>query len=892
MSESNAQLPVPGSFSATAPATLILDPQGGIQLANLAAGALWQAEPFRLRGQSLADLFVFEVQSDDPDFLAVQCEALLEGGQSAAGVIIDARLPSGDTRAVRLRCEAIARQEGFIATIAPAPVASSAVLGVGSTDTTGSAPTAALATLLQHCPLGFFDLNFSARTIHYSAGWKRQLGYAEHELEDVYETWLRLIHPEDSAAAPDQVGRRPAGRQRTFDIEYRLKHRRDHWVWLHGTGVQLFSPSGELERVVGIQLDITERKELEEEALIAEDRWRALTEEGSIATFDLDFNTGAVWVSAAWLTLSGRRSPPADPADFATSFPDLAASGLAAALAEQSDEDGAFSFVSTLARPGAEPRPVCLSGSCTRLRRGEITRVSGITLHLPANLARATRGPEALALSAFDSLQEAVILADARANVLHMNAPALRLTGLSPERVSGSKIGEVFRLVHVRDGSSAEDAIDIALAETHEPTLTTDHALSPVGGGTAVPIAWLTRHLTDPDGTAAGVAIIFRDPQEMTLTPEELIRTNRFDSLGLLAGAIAHDFNNLLTTILGGISQAKDNRDYANLGDAEEACMAAKSLTRQLLAFAKGSPAGSLTVVKSPELLRDAVRVASAGSSVKIHYELDETCEPIEVDKGQILQVFQNLIVNAVQAMPDPEKGRIWLRCHPLRLAADQLPPLPAGDYVQFDIQDNGSGIAPENIDKIFEPFFTTKKTGTGLGLATVLSIVRKHGGQLGVDSTVGTGTTFSVFLPATKRTVQAEARQAPKLRFGTGRILFMDDDPKISEITANMLQSLDYSYDLAVHGEEALALYRKYLNVNRPYDAVIMDLTIIGGMGGEACFHELKKLDPDVRAIISSGYDNDEMVERFMAMGFCGYLTKPYRVVDLGRMLKTVLGG
>ncbi len=861
----------------------MLDRQGGVQLADRAAGSLWETDPIALRGRPLPDLFVFEVVSDDPEFLALQWEAIVEGGAAPSGLVLEARLSGETTRPVRLRCEPISPDEGFFVTLsAPVKAAAAAPAAPGN--------HAGIDALVTHGSLGFFDLNLAGQAIHYSPSWKHQLGYGPDDLPDTYDTWLRLIHPEDSAAAPHQVGRRPASRERAFDVEYRLQHRRGHWVWLHASGVQLFSPDGELERVVGVQLDITERKELEDETFVADERWRSLAGEGPLAAFDLDVPAGTVWVSPAWLDLVGEVAPPSRLDQFTPFLPEFDSAGLAEGIAQRCDDNGAFAISTSLKTSAGADRPVLLSGTCARPRRGAPYRITGYAVPLPAG-SSSILGPAALAELALDALQEAVILTDPRANVVHLNTPARRLTGFRIEDDAGTKLSDVFRLVNAQDGSSAEDAVDIALADEQGARLSTAHAVSPREGA-PIPIVWSARHLTDAAGRAAGVGIIFRDPQEMTLTPEELIKTNRFDSLGLLAGAIAHDFNNLLTTILGGISQAKDNRDYANLGDAEEACMTAKTLTRQLLAFAKGSPAGTLTVAKSPELLRDAVRVASAGSPVRIEFDLDENASPVEVDKGQMLQVFQNLIVNAVQAMPDPEKGRLWLRCHPVKLVDEQLPPLPAGDYVQFDIQDNGAGIAPENIEKIFEPFFTTKKTGTGLGLATVLSIVRKHGGQLGVDSTVGVGTTFSTFLPVTSRALVAEARQAPKLRFGTGRVLFMDDDPKISEITANMLESLDYNYDLATNGEEALALYRKYLNVDRPYDAVIMDLTIIGGMGGEACFHELKKLDPDVRAIISSGYDNDEMVEHFLAMGFCGYLTKPYRVGDLGRMLKTVLGG
>jgi CheY-like chemotaxis protein len=210
---------------------------------------------------------------------------------------------------------------------------------------------------------------------------------------------------------------------------------------------------------------------------------------------------------------------------------------------------------------------------------------------------------------------------------------------------------------------------------------------------------------------------------------------------------------------------------------------------------------------------------------------------------------------------------------------------------VQFEAQDDGVGIPPENLQKIFDAFYTTKKHGTGLGLATVLTVVRKHGGQISVNTAVGVGTAFTVYLPPANRPPEVQARRAPSLRFGTGRVLFMDDDATITSLTAAMLKSLDYKFDLAKSGEEAITLYKRYLNIGRPYDAVIMDLSVIGGMGAEETFLALRQLDPDVRAIISSGYDNDDMARQFLDMGFCGYLTKPYRVGDLGKIIRTVLG-
>ncbi|MCC5024577.1 MAG: hypothetical protein J6386_18075 [Candidatus Synoicihabitans palmerolidicus] len=358
--------------------------------------------------------------------------------------------------------------------------------------------------------------------------------------------------------------------------------------------------------------------------------------------------------------------------------------------------------------------------------------------------------------------------------------------------MAGRPIDEVFRLVTVEDHRPASDALELALGTDGPPPLLTEHALDS-DAAPARPIVWTARQLRNNEQQVISLIIVFRDPQEMSLSPEELIRTNRFDSLGQLAGGIAHDFNNPLSTILGAISIAKDNRDYDKLGDAETACMTAKTLTRQLLSFAKGNPGGTFTVSRPTDILRDAIRVASAGSPVIVALDPDESASPVEVDRGQMIQVFQNLIINAMQAMPDPSQGRIDISCRTITLPPDRLPGLSGGDYVQIEVKDNGAGIPDDKIDRIFEPFFTTKKTCTGLGLATVLSIIRKHGSQLGVDSTVGVGTTFTSFLPITEKSLETGVRKSATLRDGTGRVLFMDDEKQLCEITKTMLESLGY---------------------------------------------------------------------------------------------------
>jgi signal transduction histidine kinase/CheY-like chemotaxis protein len=655
------------------------------------------------------------------------------------------------------------------------------------------------------------------------------------------------------------------------------------------------SPAGELERVIGVHIDASERKELEEASVAGDARLHALADDGSLAAFELDFVGGSNWFSEAWQRLLGVSSladalPPEECPD-----------GLEAWLLGQAPGQDSFTRTVNLRAKDGHTVPALLGLNRTLTRKRTLERVVGFACPLPeagaaspAAGAGAEAGLDPTTKAVFEevlsALSEGVIATDAHGNVLFSNATACRLLCVPAESVAGKPLDQVFKLVDRQTGKPSQSPADRVLSASGPLPLIGDQALA-MPEGQPLPIVWTARASFDAESKPRGIVIVFRNPDEMTLTPEELIKANRFEALGLLAGGIAHDFNNLLTTILGGLSLAKDNRDMSRLGDAEKACMTAKGLTKQLLMFAKGG-SGVMTVCSSGEILEDAVKIASAGSTAEITVLVAEGTGPVKVDRPQILQVFQNLVVNALQAMPPaPHKAKVQLRAANARIAEGQLASLPAGDYVEFEVRDNGSGIKPEHLEKIWDPFFTTKKHGTGIGLATVLSIVRKLGGEIGLQSVVGEGTVFSVFLPLADQPVEVQARPAPSLRFGTGRVLFMDDDDHICNLTAAMLQSLDYKFDIAKNGEDAIVLYKRYLNIGRPYDAVIMDLTVIGGLGGEETFRVLHDLDPDVRAIVSSGYDNEEMAKQYLEMGFCGYLTKPYRVTDLGKVLKAVLG-
>ena len=887
-------------------AVLVLDTDGRIVLASAAARALWQASATELVNDVLPNLFVFDVVSGESGWVQSQWEVLLAAAQAMP---ITLKLQPKEAAAfdARVRIEKASdeplRYLAFISMPATAAAPAPAVAPAPASPTNpASAPDHFLTQLNDRSPLGFFDLNFVRNEVYYSPTWKRMLGYSDSALANTYETWLALIHPDDSAAAPDRHGRGGGGTgPRQFSLEFRMKHAQGHYVWVQSVGLQLYGPNGALQRVLGAHIDIVDRKDFEEASLRAEERLLQLADRGRVGVFDLDFASGLYWLSPGFRSQLGyaENDLPDTLESFVLTLPmDDTVGGLQAYFLAQHPNQVAY--FDTLRLRHRDGREILVHAGVVRQisRRKELQRVLGFIVPMPEAQAAAALGAEsglglpATSLAALlTEMQEAVLLADADGRVAFLNTKAENLLGRTNNEALGQQAWEVFRLVHRQSGQPGESPVAKALTSGDSTSLNTEFALE-TGAAKPVPVAFSARAVLDGAGKPTGAVIVFRNPQEMTLTPEELVRSNRFESLGQLAGGIAHDFNNLLTTILGGVSLAKDAHDDSGLENSERACIAAKGLSKQLLTFSKGGTAVR-QVVKPQDVLADSMRLAAAGSTTKIELSVSPDTSTICVDRAQILQVFQNLIINAIQAMTTGQ-GRIWITADNRPVAEGELAPLAAGTYVAIEVRDNGSGIRPEHLEKIFHPFFTTKKTGTGLGLNTVFTIVKRHGGQMSVESEVGVGTAFTVYLPQADKPEEIAARRKPAMNVATqltGRILFMDDDEQICALTRGMLESLEYKCDIARNGEEAIQLYKRYLNIGRPYDAVIMDLTIIGGMGGEQTFKHLRELHADVCAIVTSGYDNDDMRRQFLDMGFCDYLTKPYRVSELGKSLRTVLG-
>jgi nitrogen-specific signal transduction histidine kinase/CheY-like chemotaxis protein len=381
----------------------------------------------------------------------------------------------------------------------------------------------------------------------------------------------------------------------------------------------------------------------------------------------------------------------------------------------------------------------------------------------------------------------------------------------------------------------------------------------------------------------------------------EINQHRTLDSIAALSGGIAHDYNNLLTAIIGNITLARrylneNDKAFRLLDHALQASEAAKKLTQKLITFSKGgSPNKEVAAVD--RLVKSAVEFTLSGSNIKSSYKFAPDLWQILVDQSQIGQAIHNIVMNAREAMP--EGGHIDIVASNTA-ATDKIASLATGNYVKVSITDQGSGIAAEEFDKIFDPYYSTKNIGNqkgmGLGLSICHSIIKKHGGKVTVESQIGVGTTFHIYLPATDaeptiKPVNTAPDRTGQI-FGEGKILVMDDDRGIRELAGEILQHLGYRVEFAGDGAEAVASYQAALKSADPFDAVILDLTVRGGMGGKETIQKLKAIDPDVKGIVSSGYSEDPGITGYEQHGFRGVVAKPYTLEELGEKLSQVLLG
>ncbi len=498
------------------------------------------------------------------------------------------------------------------------------------------------------------------------------------------------------------------------------------------------------------------------------------------------------------------------------------------------------------------------------------------------------------------SIGDAVITTDIDGLVLMLNPIAEKLTGWRQNLALSRPVNEIFKIINKTTRDSRTCPVNEVL-EKKEIVELENHTLLLSRDGCEYDVEDSAAPIRDSSLVVIGVVLVFRDVTAKLKSEHEIQRSRQLESIGTLAGGIAHDFNNLLTGIFGNISLAKnfletDNKAFGFLDASEKSIGRATDLTAQLLTFAKGG--APVTKVQAiDEIIKETAEFSLRGSNIKLHLDIAPGLWSAEVDKGQLSQVISNLVINAQQAMSD-KGGNIYLRAENIYNPDAKAAPLAAEQLIKISVEDEGCGIPPHLFDKILDPYFTTRELGNGLGLATCHSIVLRHDGLLKFTSETGQGSVFTIYLPAVEK-VAILKKSEPLLEkvesvqsLLDARILIMDDEPHICQLLEQLLERFGALPATVDDGSQVVSEYQEALERGEPYDLVIVDLTVPGGMGGQEAAENILQLDPKAKIVVSSGYTNDLVMAQYQDYGFKGRVVKPYQIGELKMALERVLAG
>ncbi|MBI3804072.1 MAG: PAS domain S-box protein [Nitrospirae bacterium] len=793
-----------------------------------------------------------------------------------------------------------------------------------------------LRLALQAGRIGIWDWSIATGQLVWSRGHEELWGFPAGAFKGTYAEFEERLHPEDRAELNRVLAEAIAAR-RMFRHEFRIVWPDGSVHWIAGQGEPFFDDTGNPVRMIGVARDITEQRRAEEEVHLLRTISLAVSESPNLATAlcvmmekiceATGWEIGQAWIpqpdgnalacSPVWyrrertgrfekLRITSKETilHPGEGlpgAAFSSKQPiwvrDLSKAErcLRAQIAGEAGLKSGFA-VPVLA--GDQVMAVLeWYVSASREEDERLIRlVSTLASQLGVVIGR-KRSEEALAAEktrltvTLRSICDGVITTDTAGKIVLMNQVAEGLTGTAQEEAFGQPLHQVFSTIDEKSRQPLENPVTRAL-ETGATVTPPNPTILISRDGTERIISDSAAPIRDQQGEIIGVVLVFRNITDEKKKEEDLLRISKLEAVGLLAGGIAHDFNNILTAILGNLSLIKMELDpvhplYRRVEDAETASLRARDLSYQLLTFSKGGTPIKKTLAIKP-LLEHSIQFALRGSNVRPEFFISEALWPVDIDEGQISQVLNNLAINAQQAMP--EGGPLHIRAENYVATKTQKRlPIPAGRYIHLSIQDFGVGIKREHLDKIFDPYFTTKQQGNGFGLSTSCSIVKKHHGHMTVHSKVGKGSTFSIYLPASSKKMEASAT-AEIPRRGKGKILVMDDDEAIRKVAGEMLGFLGYDAGFAEDEKEANLRYREAMESGRPFDLVIMDLTIPGKTGGREALQKLLEIDPEVKAIVSSGYSNDPIMAAYTRYGFKGVIAKPYKMEDLSKTLQKVI--
>ena len=758
-----------------------------------------------------------------------------------------------------------------------------------------------LQLVLSSGEIGFWDWNIETDEVLFNQRWIEMLGYQSGEISDHFNSWKERIHPEDQSKTLEALSDHVAGKTTFYEAEHRLRTKEGTWKWFIGHGkVVEWGQDGRPLRATGTNIDITALKQASEAQRESENRYRTVFNSAADAFLLID-QEGLIF-----------RANPQACKIYGYSQEEIQKLTLEDIVHKDVNDllKQAKSNIKTRGEFLIESRDVRKDGTSfpVEVKVGEIgCGGENYLLYIARDITERKKAEENLIaanqklLDIIEFLPDATFVIDQDQKVIAWNKAIEDMTGISKADMIGQgdyayaiPFYGVPRPVLIDHVSNHQQKVEkeYEYFEKRNGTLAGEKFASKGNKGKGAHLYCVAAPLFNREGKSIGAIASIRDITQRKQMEEELVKIQKLESIGVLAGGIAHEFNNLLMGIVGNIGLARmyshpESEACEPLDRAEQACLRAKSLTQQLITFAKGgSPIKK--IVSISDLIRKSVLFALGGSASNSEIILPDNLWPVNADEGQISQVIHNIVVNADQSMP--EGGIVKVSAENLVVELGSNLTLEPGHYVKTSITDYGVGIIPDNLSRIFDPFFTTKQKKSGLGLTTAHSIVQKHGGRIKVESQPGVGSTLILYLPAIPQEISNNGVGRDSFPKGSKRILFMDDEEVLRNVVGSMLKTLGYEVDFAKDGEEAIEFFGKAKRSRDPYDLLIMDLTVPGAMGGKQAIQKLVKIDPAVKAIVSSGYSNNPVMEDFKKYGFRGVLPKPYNLESLRSAIRTVL--
>jgi two-component system cell cycle sensor histidine kinase/response regulator CckA len=739
----------------------------------------------------------------------------------------------------------------------------------------------------EHSPDPLCILEFDGRLKQPNPSFVSAFGWTEEELMN--EPFLTLVHPDDrKATAMALSGLIESDSPGQFELRLRCKDGSLKWTSFSARSVRTESS------IYATLRDITKVKEAEAALKESERKYRHLLEVATEGIMVIDAGMNITYVNDRFLNILGYQAEEVvgkQLAAFADS-PDIPRLLMHIGRRKRGVEeeydiglihrDGQKVLTNINASPMYDDdRRYC----------GSISIVTDVTEK--RRMENALKEEKERLNVTLRSIGDGVIVTDNDGSIFLMNYMAEELTGWKQKEAVSRPLEDVFNIVNEVTRERCENPVEKVLKLGRVVGLA-NHTLLLSKDGTERMLGDSGAPIRDENGSILGVVLVFRDVTNERKMEDEIARMQRLESIGILAGGIAHDFNNYLTAIEGNISLARMKLNSSvsaaseRLADAEKASIKARGLTKQLLVFSKGGEPVK-KIIDVGEALSDSLKITLAGSKVQSKLDIELGLCPIEADEGQIGQALNNIILNARDSMPDG--GVIEIRAENATLQENEVQSCRPGEYIRISIQDHGVGIPAKNIDRIFDPYFTTKQDGRGLGLSIVHSIIKHHDGCISVRSEVGEGTTFAVLLPVPFSYAEPKEETSKDLVSGKGRILWMDDEEMIREVGGEFLSILGYEVEFTRHGEEAIEKFLRSKNAGQHFDLVILDLTVPGHMGGEETVRRLLEIDPEVKAMICSGYSNNPLMSRYYDYGFSGVIPKPFGMEELSAAVSEAIG-